>query len=158
MNRWIMLPYDRGLVSRACLRRAVQLVRRDDSYSGVLLATAGIDPDELDAVLEEARSVAGPGIPLEAHLLRPDDPVGAFGEFADSHPEAHLATPYPAQGCAPWYTESCRAAERDHTRILFRLSPQECAPAAKLVTPLVPERRVANVLHRAALRFRRLPA
>src|SRR5687767_1823515 len=102
MKPWIIMPYDASPVARAALRRAARAMRAtDEQYTGIILATAGVDPSVLGGFVHDAQEVTGPDVPLEVRLLNAGDPIGALHEFAESVPNAVLAAPLRAQGNAP---------------------------------------------------------
>jgi hypothetical protein len=128
MKRWIILPYDRSPVARAALRHAGRAVESGDAYSadaGVILVTAGVDPSDLDALLDEAQPIAGARVPLELRLLDPGDPIRSLHRIVASMPDAVLGAPLGGRGSAPWYAEACQVSGLDRTMMLFLISPHE---------------------------------
>jgi hypothetical protein len=151
MTRPIILPYDGSPVARASLRRVGGAVREGGIRSGnasVIVATAGVDPSEIDRLTAEARSIAGDGVPVQVRLLRAGDPIGGLHELAASLPDAVLAAPVKPKGRAAWYAEACRLGGLPHTLMLLFIRPNEL----KAFEAASPERkrplhRVSSLLH-----------
>jgi hypothetical protein len=130
MKTWIILPYDASPLAKLTLRKVAAQARDGDTspYAGVLLATAGIDPTQLDLLIEEAQRVARADIPLEVRLLNAGDPIGDLHELIAALPYAVLAAPVGLRGAtgrAAWYAEACRLGSLDHTVLLFFVTPEE---------------------------------
>jgi len=147
MKPWIVLPYDESPVARAALSRAAQMAKRASTrrrYAGLLLATAGVDPSALDALVREAQVIAGASEPLEVRLLSAGDPIGSLHRLVASLPDAVLCAPLAPTGCAPWYAEACRLGGDSRTLILLFIDPREIT-------------RFEEVLYRAGARRASLP-
>jgi hypothetical protein len=122
------MPYDASPAARATLCRVATVVRTSGGqYGGVILATAGIDPCALDALVSDAQHVAGPDVALEVRLLNAGDPLLSLRQLAASLPDAVFAAPLGAAGHAPWYADACTIDEGGHTLMLFFLAPKEIA-------------------------------
>ncbi len=129
MNTWIILPYDASPLAKVTLRLAAGYAHGASAfYAGVILATAGVDPTELDLLVREAQSVVGVGVPLEVRLLNAGDPIADLQALAASLPSAVFAAPIGIRGAtgrAPWYAEACRLGGPDHTALLFFVTPEK---------------------------------
>lgn len=122
------MPYDASPLARAALVRAARAVRNaDEPYTGIILATAGIDPSEIDALVCDAQATAGEDVPLEVRLLSPGDPLGALRRLSGDLPDAVLAAPLCARvhGRAPWYADACVLGGRNHSMMLFFIGLEE---------------------------------
>jgi hypothetical protein len=158
MSNWIILPYDASPMAKVALRRAARSVHTDDALdAGVLLATAGVDPAQLDLLVQEAQTVAGTDVPLEVRLLNAGDPVADLQDLAASVPSAAFAATlgmHGVTGRAPWYTEACRHGGPDHTLLLYFVTPEDTKEFAEASSGGHRAEGVVATLLRAAVRFR----
>jgi hypothetical protein len=160
MCNWIILPYDGSPLAKVALRRVTHAVHAGDTPpdAGVLLVTAGVDPAQLDLLVQEAQAVAGTDVPLEVRLLDAGDPIADLEDLVASVPSATFAATLGMHGVtarAPWYAEACRRGGRDHTLLLFFVTPEDTKEFAKASDG--GHRGVGRItgLRRAAARLRR---
>src|SRR5215207_6817891 len=130
MTTSIILPYDASPLAKLTLRKTAARMRDGDTSSsaGIVLAIAGIDPTDLDDVIEETRRVARAHVSLEVRLLNAGDPIADLHELIAAIPGAVLVAPVGVRGVAgraPWYAEACRFASVDRTLLLFLVTPEE---------------------------------
>lgn len=127
MKSWIVLPFDGSPMAKATLQRAARETcarRGPGDCAGIVLAVAGIDPDQMPGLVAAACRIAG-DVPLEFRLLAPGDPVGDFRRFVATLPQAVFAAPARPEGGAPWYTAVCRAGDLDRTSMIYFIRPRE---------------------------------
>jgi hypothetical protein len=128
VSKTIILPYDGSAEARAALRRVGRVISEGstrDSYDGIILATAGVDPSELERLTDEAGAIAGPDVRVQVCLLNAGDPIGGLRELAASLPDAVLAAPVHATGRSAWYAQACRLGGLPHGLMLLFLRPNE---------------------------------
>lgn len=128
MRRWLVLPYDGSPLARATLRRAARAgprPRGSSQTAGVLLVTAGIEAEALDGLLDEASTLAGPGIALRGYLLHPGDPLASLRRLLGCLPNAALAAPVSGKHAAPWCAAAWRLDGLAYTRVLFFITPRD---------------------------------
>jgi len=128
---WLILPYDGSVVARATLRRAAAAIctrARDHTpeqdQAGVLLAVAGIEPEALGDLLQEAGAVVAPDIVLQAQLLPPGDPLGSLQRLLACLP-ATLAAPLDPHGAAPWCVAAWQLDVPMGAKVMFFLTPED---------------------------------
>lgn len=159
MSTWIILPYDASPMAKVALRRVARSVHTDDDAldAGVLLATAGVDPAQLDVLVQEAQAVAGTGVPLEVRLLNAGDPIADLRDLAASVPSAAFAATLGVHGVtgrAPWYAEACRHGGPDHTLLLYFVTPEDTKEFAEASNGGHRVEGIVATLLRAAVRLR----
>lgn len=137
MSDWIILPYDGSPMAKVALHRVSRSLHPGDASfgAGVILATAGIDPAQLDLLVEEAQAVAGTDVPLEVRLLNAGDPIADLQDLAASVPSAAFAATLGVHGVtgrAPWYAEACRHGGPDHTLLLYFVTPEDTKEFAEV--------------------------
>jgi hypothetical protein len=124
-GEWLVLPYDGSPVARATLRRAATTIGTGEhAYTGIVLAVAGVEPEALYRLLQEAGTGIAPHIVLQAQLLPPGDPLRALQRVVAGMP-ATLAAPVDPQGAAPWCLAAWRLGEPTCAKMVFFLTPDE---------------------------------
>lgn len=132
---WLILPYDGSAVARATLRRAAAAIRGGERpHTGVLLAVAGIEPEALCGLVQEAGAREAPDVTLQAQLLPPGDPLGALQRLVAGIP-ATLAAPVDAQDAAPWCLAAWRLDVPACAKVVFFLTPEDRRPLTMAGTP-----------------------
>jgi hypothetical protein len=159
MCRWIILPYDGSPIAKVALRRVARAVRDGDSPldTGVLMATAGVDPAQLNLLVQEAQAVAGADVPLEVRLLDAGDPIADLQNLAASVPSAPFVATIGTHGVtgrAPWYAKACRNGGRDHSLMLFFVTPEDTREFAEASDNGHRVEDVVATLRRAVARLR----
>lgn len=128
MRLWIIMPYDASPVARAALFEAGKAVRgARGERGGVILATAGLEPEAVRALLADAQQIAGADVPLEVRQLDAGDPIAALRRLTASIPEAILAAPMGVEGTTPWFADACAIGDGAHPLMLLYLTRDDVA-------------------------------
>lgn len=97
MPRQILLPFDHSDVSVALMKRAARLARHQGA--GIVVATPGLDADDLAAAMASVRAIVGDEIAFNVRLVGVEGSAEAFLAIADEiNPFTILAPLGPVNG------------------------------------------------------------